>query len=424
MGLFVFLSLLPIVPWYFLGPVRSYAFNYENITHFLGQIAGLVGMAMLALTFVLSTRLRPIEKLMGGLDKNYIVHRIFGSIAFMLVLLHPILLALKYIPYNMRFAAEFLLPGSSLAINSGIIALAGMIILLVITFYINIKYNYWKLSHKFLGLFFIFAVFHIFLVRQEVARDYIFHGYYIYVGIVSAIGIIAFLYTLFFKSTNIAVYKIISIKKHSGKFVDLEMAPLKKHLNYKAGQFAFFRFHNKSLSKEYHPFSIASPSNSQNIRIIAKKLGDFTNRMDALNIGDKVSVEGPYGEFIVKDRSDDLVWIAGGIGITPFIGMAKDIFRQKHKGTVSLYYSARTPEDFVALDELKPIERMQKVKFRLSPWPSDLKGNMSLKNIKPLSKKSKVYLCGPDAFKKYFLHQLAKFGMPKENIFEEDFALK
>jgi len=417
----IILSMLPLIPW-LLGPVSTYALDYENITHAIGQAAALVGMTMFAITFVLSTRLRIFERMLGGLDKVYVVHSLLGSIAFILLLMHPIFLILKYIPGHIDLAAGYLLPGMGWAVDLGIIALGGMIVLLVLTLYISIRYNYWKLSHKFLGLFFVIAVFHIILIRGTISRDHIFDGYFIYVAIVSAIGIIAFLYSLLYKSTGLAYYRIKSIDKGAKNIYDIVLEPVKKPLQYKAGQFAFFRF--KKLGREFHPYSIASATGSGNIRVIVKKLGDYTNRIEELKKGDIAAAEGPYGHFTIQNPDDEMVWIGAGIGITPFMGMAADVMGKKHKGKVSLYYCAKAEDEFMGLDELMEISESKDISFRFVPWCTGKDGKMSLSDIGQVSKKAKYYLCGPLPFKESFISQLKKSGVSRENIFEEDFGLK
>lgn len=439
----IIICLLPLLPWYFLSPVKDLTFNYENLTHSLGQIAALIGMTMFAITFVLSTRLKFIEKFLGGLDKVYTIHRIFGSISFMLLLFHPIMLVLKFVPYKMDLAAKYLLPGHGISVNFGIIALGGMIILLIATFFINLKYHYWKISHKFMGIFFILAIFHIFLVRGTASRDYIFTGYYVYAIIVSVIGVVAFIYSLFFKSSKLAIYKIKSIKIINKIIFDIKLKPVNKPLNYKAGQFAFFRFHNKMINKEFHPFSIASPSDEPNIRIIIKSLGDYTNKLTCLKEDDIVSVEGPYGEFTIQNNDDDMIWICAGIGVTPFMGMAKDIIKKGYSSKINLYYIARNEEDFVGLDELNLIKtelnskksnenklitnksgiNKTNVKFIVNPWISSVKGRITINDIQIINN-AKIFLCGPEEFKKSLIKDLVKKGISYENIYQEDFNFK
>ena len=279
----IILALIPAFLWFEFGTGISEFNDYGFSVHSLGELFGLVGMALFALTFVLSARLRFIEDIFGGLDKVYVVHGILGGTALILILFHPIFLVLKFIPSNVIQAAIYLLPSNYWSINFGIIAILGLIILVYITLFTKMRYHRWKFTHEFLGLVFIFAVLHTFLVRGTVSSDFIFNGYYIYVAVVSAIGLGAFSYSLLLKDRILkaAPYIISDIKK-TGNMIILELTPEHKPLNYKAGQAVFIRFYNEKLSKESHPFSIASKTGESAIKIVIKKLGDFTERLEHL----------------------------------------------------------------------------------------------------------------------------------------------
>lgn len=423
----VLISLIPVFLWFNFGAGAIEFSNYGDVVHSLGEILGLVGMTIFALTFILSTRIKAIEDIFGGLDKVYIVHGILGGVALIFILFHPIFLVLKFIPQNISQAAAYLLPSTYWSINFGILSLLGLIILIYITLFTKMKYHRWKFTHEFLGLMFLFAVLHIFLVRGSVSADNIFTGYFTYATLVSLIGISAFSYSLFLKNRLMknAVYKISKIDSHENTFV-LELEPEHKPLSYKSGQFVFIRFYNKKLSKEEHPFSIASTSGSDKIRIVIKKLGDFTDKLGHLNTGDKVSLEGPYGRFHFRNYGKkNQVWIAGGIGITPFIGMAEDLLEGKGKDVkVDLYYSVSKKEDFIGYEFLggisKKIER-----FRFFPWNTSQKGYINENELKKSDlKNSEVFICGPSKFKESLIRKLIKLGVRKRDIHEEVFDFR
>ncbi len=423
----IVLALIPVILLFTLGPEAGEMQGYSSITHTLGEIFGLVGMTLFALTFILSTRINFIEDIFGGLDKVYTVHGILGGVALMLVLFHPILLVLKFIPSNISLAASYLLPSSYWSVNFGIIALLGLILLIAVTLFSKIKYNKWKFSHEFLGLVFIFAVFHIFLVRGVASRDNIFNGYYLYAAIVSLIGLGAFAYSLFIKNRFIknAVYRIKNIEQKKDVFT-IEMIPDHKPISYKSGQFIYVRFYNERISDEAHPFSIASKSDSPVIKIIVKKLGDYTGRLEHLKMGDKVSIEGPYGRFNcdLKKKNEEQVWIAGGIGITPFIGMFEDLENCPVK--VDLYHSVKHESDFINNKELSE-ENNKSKNFRFIPWNSHERGYLTAEHISKISgnlKGKSFYICGPEAFKNSIIRGLIKAGVNSDNIHEEAFGFR
>ncbi len=110
-GIF-FIGIIPIFLLLAFGPK-----NYTSPSHTLGQVTGLVGMTLFALTFILSTRAKWIEYLFDGLDKVYPVHAVLGATSFVLLLLHPLFLVMKYIPANIGLAAKYLLPGGLISVD-------------------------------------------------------------------------------------------------------------------------------------------------------------------------------------------------------------------------------------------------------------------------------------------------------------------
>ena len=302
------LSLIPIFLLFAYGPAPKALLSYSEVTHKIGQMAALVGVTLFALSFVLSTRFKIIEKAFGGLDRVYVVHGIIGSTALVLLLFHPIFLVLKFIPANLNLAATYLLPGTYWSVNFGIIALLGLATLVGITLYSRMRYHVWKFTHEFMGLLFGIAVLHIFLVRNEAARDYIFHGYYIFATIVASIGIASFIYSLVLRR-SMAKHKMCRIKDiqlHDNVY-EFTFSPEDDAMRYRSGQFVFLRFFSKKISSEPHPFSIASRSDDPELKIYIKRLGDYTSELDNIKIGDKVKAGFRTG----KDATHtalDLYW--------------------------------------------------------------------------------------------------------------------
>ncbi|MGV8171702.1 MAG: ferredoxin reductase family protein [Candidatus Woesearchaeota archaeon] len=411
----IVISLIPAALLHIFGPR-----DYTSIAHTIGQIAGLVGMTMFALSFVLSTRLRFIEYLFDGLDKVYPVHSVLGATSLILLLMHPIFLVMTYIPNNIKLAAKYLLPGGLISVDFGIFALLGMIILLIITLYSKWKYHVWKFSHEFLGVAFILAVIHVLLVRDSVARDNIFNGYLIYAAIVSIIGITAFVYSFLLRTNFLGVkYKIKKITIMNECY-EIILTPNNKGIHFKSGQFIFVKFHNAKIGKESHPFSIASASGNNDIRIIVKNLGDYTSNLKELRVGNMVVVEGPYGKFHADDYTDE-VWVAGGIGITPFLGLAQDF----KDGNVHLFYSVKSSREFICLKELQDIAKTNN-NFKIYPWTTTEQGYLTAEEIakKINLKNKKFYLCGPVSLKIALRKALISKGISKNNIHDERFAFK
>lgn len=103
-------------------------------------------------------------------------------------------------------------------------------------------------------------------------------------------------------------------------------------------------------------FSISSsPTDEEFIEITVKRYQD--GRMtpwlhDAVQVGHVLMVKGPDGEFVFRDgETDELILIAGGVGIAPFRSMIRHILHRGFPVQIRLLYSARTPGDFAFAPE-------------------------------------------------------------------------
>ena len=134
-------------------------------------------------------------------------------------------------------------------------------------------------------------------------------------------------------------------------------------------------------------------------------------------------VEGPYGRFH-KDEYADEIWIAGGIGITPFLGLAQDV-SDNTDAKIDLYYSVSNKDEFIHLDELQELAYKNK-NFRFFPWITSENGYLTLNHVAKHSKllDKSFYLCGPTGMKEAFKQALHKKNIPVIRIHDERFAFK
>ena len=107
------LVIFSIFLWYLRMPLVERFFDFNTTTTSLGEISGLVGMNLLLVTIILSGRFKFLEKYFGGLNKIYFWHHFLGGLALLFLLVHPIVLVLKYIKLSLYSAAMFLLPMTS-----------------------------------------------------------------------------------------------------------------------------------------------------------------------------------------------------------------------------------------------------------------------------------------------------------------------
>lgn len=415
------LSIIPVVIWLFISPIGDRFSDLNTITTSLGQVLGLVGMVLFSINLILASRFKLLDKYFHGLDKVYLNHSKIGTIAFSMILFHPIFLVIKYITFSLKQAALFFVPFVNLPITWGIISIVIMIALISFTFYIKLKYNVWKMSHKFMILAFIFALFHTLSISSDVSRNN-FLRYYILVLALTGLFLSirqALLNKFLVRKLNYKVNELIQINKD---VIEIKMKPESKTMKFKPGQFAFFSFMSSNVSPESHPFSISSSDKEEDLKITVKSLGDYTSMLNNLKVGDDVLVDGPYGEFSFnKIKNKNQIWIAGGIGITPFFSMAKSL---SDEFNINLFYSVKEENEAVYSSEFKEISN-NNTNFKFNLWNAKEKGYITSEQILNLSnglESKDIFLCGPPMFMESLKNQFLSLGVDIRKIHYENFS--
>lgn len=417
-------SLSPIILWLTSLPINFRYSDFYSIFTSLGQVFGLVGLAMLSLNMFLSGRFRFVEDFFGGMNKVYLAHHLLGGISFILLLIHPLSLAIAFSPISFSTAIEYILPGSDWAVNFGIIALLLLMVLLILTFFINLPYEFWKFTHKFLGVVLLLGAIHGVFVSSDLSRDLFLRDYML---VIVSIGIIPFLYrTVFFRFfIKRLKYSIAEIDYISPNVIELQMTPIKEGLLYAPGQFVFVDFEKSNLPNETHPFSLTSSPNDPYLSFAAKMEGDFTKKLMDIDINSVVRVEGGFGRFsyLLSPRKSQ-VWIAGGIGITPFISMAKSLIHNPGY-SINLYYSVKNQTESLYFDKIQKLAN-ESTGLKFIPWYSQTSGRLSAKAIAdsdPNIFKKDIYICGPPPMMKGLIDQFVNMKFPKSHIHSEEFAM-
>lgn len=424
-GLIVLLSLIPVAMWLLMKPISIRFGGPVLFFSSLGQLAGLIGMVLFSVNIIISTRLQIFEKIFGGLGRIYVIHHVLGATAFIFLLIHPLFLLARTLPISLAASSRFLLPEGYLAKDLGVYSLGFMIVLLILTFFVGMKYEVWKNSHKFLGAVFFLGAFHSFMIPTDISQN-IFLKYYM-IAIVS-LGGAAYIYrTILGKwTTQIFTYEVIGKETPMDGIVELTFKAKEEIMSYEAGQFVFISFSSKYLPREIHPFSISSGDWGDTFRLTIKILGDYTNALQNAKIGDLAVVEGPFGRFNFKNfNNKNQVWIGGGVGITPFMGMAEDFAKdnEEYGYNVDFYYCTRDESEQTIIKDL-----MEKIKdkkdFSFIPHCSKNQGRISLdfisKNTKDFKKRD-FLMCGPPAMMQSLRSQLRAAGVPNRKIHIEGF---
>jgi ferredoxin-NADP reductase len=131
-----------------------------------------------------------------------------------------------------------------------------------------------------------------------------------------------------------------------------------KDLTWKAGQYGLFSITHKKIKNPTKPFSVASAPTENIVKIttrISENPSDFKKALLELKQGMKVKMSGPVGSFSLQDNSPSLL-IAGGIGITPFRSILKQIEAEGNRDEKQiklLYFDSK--KSYIYKDELDDI---------------------------------------------------------------------
>jgi predicted ferric reductase len=395
----------------------------ESIAVTLAKIGAFGGLAMFAWSLILSGRYTVFDRLFRGLDKMYIAHRFFGSFGLILLVLHPLALTIALTPRLGLDALDIWIRFSTLSLVLGYISLYAMLGLIVWSISAKVKHETFVKVHKLLGALFFVGVAHAILAGSVLAANTFMM---VYISSLSLIALVTYLHYSIFADVlhGHFKYSIRQIRLLPGNLIDIKLSPKSRILNFKPGQFVYASFNSKGLSPEFHPFSIASGNRSSDVQLIIKRIGDFTDELASLaKIGDDVKLKGPYGGFTFDDRRNHKqLWVAGGIGITPFLSKARSLEFSKHDCEVELVYSTKSKTDAsFALDELHKIEAKNN-EFRFTHMPEEEVGIVSLEHLKEHFKRLEdyaIYICGPPPMLKAYQRQAEELGLDNQLYFEE-----
>lgn len=394
----------------------------------LSALAGLTGLLLYAVTIVLSARFRSVEALVGGLDKVYRQHHHLGALAFSLMLTHPALLAWKYAHLSLERSAHLFGPTTRWPLFAGQVTLFAMIPALTLTIFVTVRHQTLIALQRLLGVLFVPAAYHSLFTGGDARRSAPLRAYLVLVCAAALVALVK--HSLLGRRLDRHHAFTVASITHSGPdMAEIWLTPDAGAMRHVPGQFAYVRFPHASIPGEAHPFSIASPPDGRAIRFVVKELGDWTRRIESLAAGAAAVVEGPYGRFshrFVRGRSQ--LWVAGGIGITPFLSMAAALAPTGCPYDVDLVWCYPTPQSAPFLEELAQLAA-DRPHLRLHPR-CDLDHPLPTAELlaaicdaspgAPLVERE-VLLCGPAVMRDSLTTQLLSAGVAPRRIHSEEF---
>jgi len=176
-------------------------------------------------------------------------------------------------------------------------------------------------------------------------------------------------------------------------------------------------------------FSItSSPTNKEFQEFSIKKCGTLTDQLHSLEVGDEITVRGPYGNNFPVDtelKGKNLLFIAGGIGLAPLRSVINYVLDNRDDyGTVDILYGSRSMDDLVKLEEIQNVWMNTpgvNVHLTIDREQEGWDGHVGfvpayLKELEFDTNKT-VLLCGPPIMIKFVLQGLLELGFSKEQVY-------
>jgi propane monooxygenase reductase component len=204
-------------------------------------------------------------------------------------------------------------------------------------------------------------------------------------------------------------------------------------LTFSAGQYVDIAI--PGADGEHRSFSMAStPSAPDRLEFMIKLYpgGRFSGLLangHGLKVGDTLEVTGPYGVFTLRDSSPRrLVFIAGGAGMAPVLGLLRSMAEKGSTRPATFYYGARTRADLFHLDELERLaEQLADFRFVAALSEEEWEGETGLvtdvvERLEGGLEDVDAYLCGPPPMVDAAIALLERSGTPESHIYFDRFT--
>jgi ferredoxin-NADP reductase len=238
-----------------------------------------------------------------------------------------------------------------------------------------------------------------------------------------------------------ANYKVIANQSITPSTQLLTLQYVKgERMVFRAGQYAAINGFTGKRAMPVRCFSfVTSPTDSEILQFSMRVKGHFTKTVVGFSIGDEVHVQGPYGGFVMNNQpGGKAVFLAGGIGITPFMSMIRFATITHATTDIRLVYSSQSQDDIPFVDELK-MHKAQNPYFSptfvISKGPRDIlagynsvEGRITTEVLESTVGVSygdintSFYICGPPPFMNGMLQLLLSKGINKSRINTEAFS--
>lgn len=441
---------MPEVRWIGPGCIVGLAAGYaalwfaaapagQPVASYLGQFLGAEAVLLLSVGLILISTLPWVEVLFDGIDKAAIWHRRVAITGVVLLIPHIVLAANPH--------------PSSLGPPLAVIGVAGLMILLIWAVLPRWRsvvprafqglvlavrrlpgarhlrralggYELWRQVHRLTGLFVAAGFAHALLDGTPFAPSPLLRWTFVAVG---GVGLAFYVYRELLARHFVPLldYQVHKVRSVGNGILEIDLKPLGRPVSFTPGQFAML-FLEGLDGWHRHPFTITGSPGDEDLRFAIKALGDGTAQLqDAVQPGMPAVIGGPFGRFSHAKGTPRQLWIAGGIGVTPFLSWLRGLGEHPPRGPVDFFYSSSDP-DMPYADEIRELAaRSDLVQVHFF---DSRRGHLTAELILAQAGGAaaspgqvSVFLCGPAAMVSTLQSGFHRLGVPGRQIYREYF---
>lgn len=438
------LALLSVL-WAAADPLSLSPSGFFALRDAMVQYTGIIAIGCMSVAMILAVRPLWPERWLGGLDKMYRLHKWLGIGGLVFAVIHWLwtqgpkwAVGLGWLERPVRGPRavldnpieQFFKTLRGTAESLGEWAFYAAVVLIAVALIRYFPYRLFYKTHRWLAVSYLVLVFHTVVLTKF---SYWLTPLGVVIVLLLACGTAA--------AVIVMLRRVGAGRQVEGTISKLVYYPTLRVLEgeieiphgwpgHKAGQFAFV---TSSESEGAHPYTIASAWHDAERRLtfIAKELGDYTRTLnERLRIGQKATIEGPYGCFTFDDDRSRQIWVGGGIGITPFIARMKQIALREGGASrpsqaIDLFH---TTTDY-SEDAIARLEADAKAaNVRLHVLHDVRHGLLTGDRIRaevPEWRDASIWFCGPPGFGAALRRDFAAHGLPVTPRFHQElFAMR
>jgi predicted ferric reductase len=407
--------------------------NAWSLRRELILVSGIMAFVLMSVIMLLATRPAWLDKPLGGMDRVYRLHKWAGILAISLAAGHWLLdlsgdLLRRFFekpakgPHDAFAWAE---PLRGFAKDLGEWSVYLLLAMLVLTLWKLVPYRFWRRVHRVMPIVYLALALHALVLFPASLWTQPIGAILAFAIAVGAYGSLVSLLGGIGRGRR--MHGRIREVRRTGDVLSVRCAIGRGWREAKPGQFAFVTF---DAAEGAHPFTIAGVDARQRVLgFEIKALGDYTARLrERLRADMPVRVEGPYGQFDFRQRQAAArqVWVAGGIGVTPFLAwlesLAEDPSAAPH---ADFHYCVRNRDKDAFVKRVESLcARVPSVRLTVHSDDRDPALHARMLCDAGAGEPIEVWFCGPGGFAAALRDGLERLGLGDVRFHQEAFEMR